>query len=157
MTTKDYAEVSIKPPILFVGALVLGYLLTKYFRIGPGFARPDALGLTVGLLIIVAGFVLAFLAIRRFRLAATSVVPGQPSTELVTAGPYRVTRNPIYVGFVLVYFGVGIILTSIWILLLLVPVLVILQRYVVLPEEEYLERKFGDAYRDYAERVPRWL
>jgi len=56
MTTKDYAEVSIKPPILFVGALVLGYLLTKYFRIGPGFARPDALGLTVGLLIIVAGF-----------------------------------------------------------------------------------------------------
>lgn len=83
--------------------------------------------------------------------------PARRPPALVTAGPYRFTRNPIYIGFVLVYFGLSIVLTSVWILLLLFPVLLILQRGVVQREEAYLERKFGDAYRAYAERVPRWL
>lgn len=157
MKTNDYAEVAIKPPILFLGALVLGYLLTRYFPLGPGLATPNALGLAVGLIFVAAGFVLAFLSFRRFRLAGTSVVPGEPVTALVTAGPYRVTRNPIYIGFVLVYFGMAVVLTSLWVLFLLVPVLVILQRGVIFREEAYLERKFGDAYREYAARVPRWL
>jgi len=107
MKPKDYAEVAIKPPVLFLGALLLGYLLTRYFPLGPGLATPNGLGLTVGLIFVVAGFALAFLSVRRFRLAGTSVVPGEPATELVTVGPYRVTRNPIYVGFVLVYFGMA--------------------------------------------------
>ena len=102
------------PPVLFLGALLLGYLLTRYFPIGPGLATPNALGLTVGLIFVVAGFALAFLSVRRFRLAGTSVVPGEPAAALVTVGPYRVTRNPIYVGFVLVYFGMAIVLTSLW-------------------------------------------
>ena len=67
------------------------------------------------------------------------------------------TRNPIYIGFVLAYFGLAIILTSLWVLLLLIPVLVILQRGVVEREEAYLGRQFGDAYRKYQARVPRWL
>ena len=157
MKPKDYAEVAIKPPVLFLGALLLGYLLTRYFPLGPGLATPNGLGLMVGLIFVVAGFALAFLSVRRFRLAGTSVVPGEPAAELVTVGPYRVIRNPIYVGFVLVYFGMAIVLTSLWTLLLLLPVLVILQRGVILREEAYLERRFGDAYRKYAERVPRWL
>lgn len=92
-----------------------------------------------------------------FRRAGTHVAPGQPAAALVTAGPYRFTRNPIYIGFVLVYFGLSIVLTSVWILLLLLPVVLILQRGVVLREEAYLERKFGEAYRAYTARVPRWL
>ena len=92
-----------------------------------------------------------------FRRAGTSVVPSEPSTALVTTGPYRFTRNPIYIGFVLAYFGLAIVLTSMWVLLLLIPVLAILQRGVVVPEEAYLERKFGDAYRKYQAHVPRWL
>ncbi len=72
-------------------------------------------------------------------------------------GPYTITRNPIYIGLILVYFGLAIVMTSLWVLLLLIPVLMILQRGVVLPEEAYLERKFGDAYRKYKARVPRWL
>jgi protein-S-isoprenylcysteine O-methyltransferase Ste14 len=157
MKTKDYAQVAIKPPLLFAGALGLGYLLTRYVRIGRRAFEPSMLGLAVGLAFIAAGLVLADLAIRRFRLAGTSVAPGKPATKLVTDGPYRVTRNPIYVGFVLIYFGVALVMTSLWLLLLLVPVLVILQNYVVLREEAYLEQKFGDEYRKYASRVPRWL
>jgi len=67
------------------------------------------------------------------------------------------TRNPIYIGFVLVYVGLALVLTSWWVALLLIPVLAILQRGVVAREEAYLARKFGDTYSDYAKRVPRWL
>ena len=72
-------------------------------------------------------------------------------------GPYALTRNPIYVGFVLAYFGLSIMLTDLWVLLLLIPVLVILQRGVVEREEAYLERQFGEAYHRYKARVPRWI
>jgi protein-S-isoprenylcysteine O-methyltransferase Ste14 len=157
MSTPDYADVAIKPPILFIGALALGCLLTLLIPIGPGLASPNALALTVGLIFVAIGLALAVFSARAFRFAGTAVVPGQPATALVTVGPYKVTRNPIYIGSVLVYFGLSIVLTSVWILFLLIPVLMILQTGIVKPEEAYLEQKFGDAYRQYKARVPRWL
>jgi protein-S-isoprenylcysteine O-methyltransferase Ste14 len=157
MSTADYAEVAIKPPFLFLGVLVLGSLLTLFLPIGPGLASPNGLGLTVGIIFIVLGFTLAGFSVRAFRRAGTNVVPGEPATALVVFGPYHITRNPIYVGMVLVYFGLSIVLTSIWVLVLLIPVLMILQRGVIVPEETYLDRKFGEAYRRYTGRVPRWL
>jgi len=157
MRESDCADVVIKPPLLFLAALGLGYLLSRYVPIGPGLAKPNALGLTVGLIFIALGFALAIRSVQMFRRAGTHVVPGEPATALVMTGPYRFTRNPIYIGFVLVYFGLSIVLTSMWILLLLLPVLVVLQRGVVRCEEAYLERRFGEAYNAYAKRVPRWL
>ena len=157
MTANDHARVAIKPPLLFLGALLCGALLSYLMPIGPGLGAANTLALTVGATFVLIGLALAALAVRRFRLAGTSVIPSEPSTALVIAGPYRFTRNPIYIGFTLAYFGFAIVLTSMWVLLLLVPVLVILQRGVVLAEEAYLERKFGDAYRKYKARVPRWL
>ena len=85
------------------------------------------------------------------------VVPGRPATTLVTNGPYRVTRNPIYIGFILLYFGIAILATSVWMLLLLVPLLIVLQRGVVEREETYLDAKFGEEYGKYKARAPRWL
>ena len=157
MRTKDYAEIAIKPPILFLGALVLGVILTILFPLGPGIAAPNGLGLTVGISFTVLGFALAFFPAQRFRKAGTSVMPGEPSTALVREGLYKVTRNPIYIGLILVYFGLSLVLTSVWMLLLLIPAVVILHRGVVKREEDYLTWKFGDAYRRYAEQVPRWL
>jgi protein-S-isoprenylcysteine O-methyltransferase Ste14 len=157
MSMPDHAEVAIKPPILFISALALGSLLTLLIPIGPGLASPNALALIVGLSFVAIGLALAVFSARGFRFAGTSVVPGQHATALVTTGPYRVTRNPIYIGSVLVYFGLSIVLTSVWTLFLLVPVLMILQTGVVKPEEAYLELKFGEAYRQYRARVPRWL
>ncbi|HEX2448158.1 MAG TPA: isoprenylcysteine carboxylmethyltransferase family protein [Methyloceanibacter sp.] len=153
----DYADVAIKPPFLFLGALALGCLLSLVLPIGPGLASPNGLGFTVGAIFVAIGLALAILSVRRFRIAGTSVVPGEPSTALVVEGPYQFTRNPIYIGFVLIYFGLAVILTSLWVLLLLIPVLIVLQRGVVEREEVYLERQFGDAYRKYQARVPRWL
>ena len=120
-------------------------------------AQPNTLALVVGVTFVAIGFALAALSVRRFHLAGTSVVPGEPSTALIETGPYAFTRNPIYIGFVIAYFGLAIILTSLWVLLLLTPVVVILQRGVVEREEVYLERQFGETYRKYKARVPRWL
>ena len=157
MTATDRAEVAIKPPFLFMGALALGAVLSLIIPVGPRLASPNGLALLVGLTFVAIGFALAAFSVRNFRRAGTTVVPGEPSTALVVTGPYHVTRNPIYIGLVLIYFGLAVILTSLWVLLLLIPVLAILQRSVVEREEEYLERQFGEAYRKYQARVPRWL
>jgi protein-S-isoprenylcysteine O-methyltransferase Ste14 len=157
MRTTDHAQMAIKPPLLFLGALALGCLLSLVVPIGPGLGSANGLALAAGSSFVAIGFALAGLSIRRFRLAGTSVVPGQPSTALVVAGPYRITRNPIYIGFVLAYFGLAVMLTSVWVLALLIPVLIVLQRGVVELEEDHLERQFGEVYLNYKARVPRWV
>ena len=157
MGTTDYADVAIKPPFLFLGALAIGCLLSLVLPIGPGLGAANRIALAAGLAFVLVGFALAAWSARAFQLPGTSVVPGEPSTILVTSGPYKITRNPIYIGFILVYFGLAIILTSMWVLVLLIPVLIILQRGVVEREEAYLKREFGTAYRTYRAQVPRWL
>jgi protein-S-isoprenylcysteine O-methyltransferase Ste14 len=157
MNANDHADVAVMPPLLFLGALLSGALLSYLVPIGPGLGSANRLALTVGLIFVVLGFALVALSARTFHRAGTSVIPSEPSTALVTTGPYRFTRNPIYIGFVLAYFGFAVVLTSLWVLLLLIPVLAIMQRGVVVREEAYLARTFGDDYRKYQARVPRWL
>jgi protein-S-isoprenylcysteine O-methyltransferase Ste14 len=153
----DYADVVVKPPLLFAGALVLGCLLSWLIPLGAGLGSANGRALAVGGGLAVIGFALSALSVREFWRAGTSVVPGDPSTTLVDNGPYRFSRNPIYIGFVILYFGLAIVLTSVWMLLLLVPVLMVLQRGVVEREEAYLQEKFGEVYWRYQTRVPRWL
>jgi protein-S-isoprenylcysteine O-methyltransferase Ste14 len=154
---QDYADVVVKPPILFAGAVLLGCLLTWIVPLGPGLGSANARALAAGGSLALVGFALAALSALEFRRAGTSVVPGEPSTVLLDGGPYRFTRNPIYIGFVIFYFGLAIMLTSAWMLVLLIPTLIVLQRGVVEREEAYLQSKFGETYRKYRARVPRWL
>ena len=154
---RDYADVVVKPPILFAGAVLLGCLLSWTVPLGPGLGSANTRALAVGGGFALIGFALMALSVRQFRQAGTSIIPGEPSTVLLESGPYRFTRNPIYIGFVIFYFGLAIMLTSAWMLVLLIPVLIILQRGVVEREEAYLQAKFGGAYRKYQTRVPRWL
>ncbi len=154
---QDYADVVVKPPILFAGALVLGCLLSWLVPLGPGLGGANLRALAAGAALAIAGLALGLFSIREFKQAGTSVVPGEPSTMLIERGPYKFTRNPIYIGMVILYFGLAVMLTSAWMLLLLIPVLIVLQRGVVEREETYLTAKFGDAYRQFQARVPRWL
>ncbi|MGH6824920.1 methyltransferase family protein [Methyloceanibacter sp.] len=154
---RDYADVVVKPPILFAGAVLLGCLLSWIVPLGPGLGSANISALAAGGALALIGISLGALSVREFRRAGTSLVPGEPSTVLLDGGPYRFTRNPIYIAFVILYFGLAIMLTSAWMLVLLIPVLLILQRGVVEREEAYLEAKFGEAYRKYQARVPRWL
>jgi protein-S-isoprenylcysteine O-methyltransferase Ste14 len=154
---QDYADVVVKPPILFLGAILLGCLLSWIVPLGPGLGSANALALSVGGALAAVGLALFVVSVREFRRAGTSVVPGEASTVLLDRGPYRYTRNPIYISFIVFYFGMAIMLTSTWMLLLLIPVLIVLRRGVVEREEAYLQSKFGEAYRKYQARVPRWL
>ena len=85
------------------------------------------------------------------------MLPVRPTTALVTSGPYRLTRNPMYVGFALGHAGLALRRRSTWALLMLGPVLAAVDRIVIEREERYLERAFGDEYRRYARQVRRWL
>jgi protein-S-isoprenylcysteine O-methyltransferase Ste14 len=104
-----------------------------------------------------AGAALLAAAIRLFRRAGTAIPPWEPSTALVTTGVYGLSRNPIYLGMILIYVGIAFVFAASWAFLLLLPVLVALQIEVIRREETYLERRFGEAYRQYRQEVRRWL
>jgi len=111
----------------------------------------------MGVVCVLVSFPLALLTLRALSRAHTSVDPVKPTTALVTEGPYRYSRNPIYVALTLLYLGVAFLVNALWILLLVVPVLLVMRYGVIAREEAYLTRKFGDAYRQYTAQVRRWL
>ena len=125
----------------------------------PQFGYASAVGKALGVALAVAGLGFAVIALGLFRRAGTTyhpTVPGE-ATALVTGGVYRLTRNPMYVGMALILAGIAAWYGSV-IAALLVPVFVgILTAVQIIPEERALERLFGDEYRVYKHRVPRWL
>lgn len=147
------AGVIAPPPLIYAVPLVFGLLLHYWY---PMAVVADRVAAPLGIACVILGLV-GLPAIRAFRRAKTSPKPWRPSTVLVTTGPYRFTRNPMYVGFTLLYAGVAIWVNAIWPLLFLPLVLVVMHVGVITREEAYLERVFGDAYREYRRRVRRWL
>ncbi|HET9010837.1 MAG TPA: isoprenylcysteine carboxylmethyltransferase family protein [Gemmatimonadaceae bacterium] len=159
MTKQSFTQgpgVRFPPPVLFVGALVAAWLVARLVRPMPLAAdgRPLA---TAGTVLIVLGVALAAWGMITFRRARTAIVPMHPASRIVTNGPYRFTRNPMYTGLTLVYLGVSLYMNSVWPLLALPIVLALLIRLVVRREEAYLRSAFGEEYLAYQSRVRRWL
>ncbi len=94
---------------------------------------------------------------RELRRHDTTIRPDQPSSTIVISGPYRLTRNPLYLSLATFYLGIGLWTNSLWVILLLVPLLFVMTRQVIAREEAYLERAFGDTYLNYKSQVRRWL
>ncbi len=113
--------------------------------------------LVVGGALLAAGLILAGWAASTFFRAGTHIEVYRPATALVTKGPYRFSRNPIYVGMAVGHVGAAILANSIWALLMLLPALALIRYGVIAREEEYLERRFGEAYQRYMNTVRRWL
>ncbi len=111
----------------------------------------------VGIVLIVKWLVLAIWAVRTFRGVGTTPNPTKPTTALALGGPYRFTRNPMYVGLVLMQVGVALVANALWPLVFVVLSVIVVQRAVIVPEEAYLERKFGAPYVEYKQRVRRWI
>lgn len=153
----EYADVVIRPPNLFLGGLTASAILELFYPIGPGLLQGSWKPIVIGLVFAAAGAVIAWKAVDQFRNAGATVPINEPTEALVTNGLYGITRNPIYIGLIVTYFGVALALTSGWGLLLLPWLVVTLHTGVVLREEQFLRRKFGDAYASYLEAVPRWL
>lgn len=155
-TGHDHPGVVVPPPAIFFGFLLAGWGLSVLIgETGFGLAMEIRRGLALAL--IVGGLLLDGMAAGTFRRAGTAVEPWKPSSHLVAAGPYRFSRNPIYVGFAITYVGLAVAMDSPITLALLFPCLILIDRYVIAREERYLEARFGQPYRDYRARVRRWL
>lgn len=155
--TKTTAGVIARPPLLFLAALLLGFAVDRLLGLPFPLPGSDRVHWIIGGLLIVAGLALAAAGIRNFSRASTPVPTNQPTRALVTGGIHAWTRNPIYVGMFLLYGGIGVAARSPSILILTLPLAIAIRYGVVAREEAYLERRFGDAYRDYRARVRRWL
>lgn len=152
----DTPNVIVLPPLIFLGSLALAALLEAILPL-PLLPLAPALGYGWGALLVLGGLILLLLGARRFRAAGTNIPPTLPATALVVTGPYRWTRNPLYLAMILVYLGLGVVALSLWTLLLAVPLVLLLTYGVIIREEAYLERKFGGDYRAYRARVRRWI
>jgi protein-S-isoprenylcysteine O-methyltransferase Ste14 len=151
------AGVIARPPLLYLACLVLGFALDRLLPLQSTLAEVALIRWTAGGGLIAIGVAVMAAGIRNFSRAATPVPTNQPVRALVTTGIHGWSRNPIYVGMFLLYAGIGIAARSEWSLVLALPLFVILRYGVVAREEAYLERRFGEPYRDYKARVRRWL
>src|SRR5215470_4206627 len=150
----DTAHVLILPPFLYGAAFVIGLILHLVL---PLHILPTTLARGIGVVCVLVSFPLALITFRVLSRAQTPVDPLKPTTALVTEGPFRYSRNPIYLALTLLYVGVALLINALWILLLVVPVLLVIRYGVIACEEAYLTRKFGEAYRQYTAQVRRWL
>jgi len=154
MSDTDTSGVRVPPPAYYLAGLLAGVALELAFPIdgAPLWAVLPVALICGGLWLALDGG-----AMLHFRRAGTSMVPLNPSTALVISGPYRFTRNPMYLGLAFLYVGLAFALGVIWALVLLPLVIAAVDQLVIAREEAYLVRKFGQPYCDYMARVRRWL
>jgi protein-S-isoprenylcysteine O-methyltransferase Ste14 len=145
------------PPILFVLGFLIGMMLNHFWPVSVIREPRPGLILWLSWALIVVGLGIIASGLLTFRLKRTAIYPNQPATTLVQSGPYRFTRNPMYVGLSVTYLGIAIFTNLLWALLLLPIVLIVLQSVVIKREESYLANAFGDEYKEYCRRVRRWL
>jgi protein-S-isoprenylcysteine O-methyltransferase Ste14 len=153
-STRDAPGVIAPPPLIFLGGLAVGFGLEALL---PGSSLPDAVAWILGAVLVVAGVALLASFNTAFARKGTAVEPWKPTTAIVSTGPYRLTRNPAYVGMALLYIGIAVLSQALWALLPLPIVVAVIDRGVIAREERYLERKFGQEYLDYKRRVRRWI
>jgi protein-S-isoprenylcysteine O-methyltransferase Ste14 len=142
------------PPLLYGGTLGAGLLL---HWVVPSHPLPALTARVLGGLLVVGSGVIAKWGETTMRRAGTNVDPRQPSLALVVAGPFRFSRNPLYLSLTGLYLGIALLFNALWPLLLAVPLLLVVHWGIIKREERYLEARFGEPYRAYCRRVRRWV
>jgi protein-S-isoprenylcysteine O-methyltransferase Ste14 len=153
--TADTANVIVRPPIAWALAVLAGLALD--WLVPLPFAPATLPAGWLGAMVFAIALALFAWAIATMTQAGSNVPTNLPTTTIVEIGPYRFTRNPIYLGMLLGLIGLAIAFNSLWLLMTLVPFALVIRYGVIAREEAYLERKFGDVYRRYRARVRRWL
>jgi len=151
----DTAQVIVRPPLAWGLAVIAGLALD--WLVPLRFLPAGLPARVIGAIVFVVALALFAWAIVTITRAGSNVPGNRPTTTIVASGPYRFTRNPIYLGMFLGLIGLAIAFDTLWLLLMLVPFALVIRYGVVAREEAYLERKFGDVYRGYRARVRRWL
>jgi protein-S-isoprenylcysteine O-methyltransferase Ste14 len=144
----------IRPPLVYLGSLVVGALIQLAMPLP---FLPRTLTVTLGASLVVVAIALVSYSVAKFRAAGTPVPARKPTTVIVRTGPYRFSRNPIYLAFSLFQLGIAIWVNSPWLLATLVGAVALIHSVVIPREEQYLERRFGVEYLDYKASVRRWL
>jgi len=144
----------VRPPVVVLASLLSGAVLTVA-RPLPFF--PGVLRLPVGGLLVAMAAALFSYSIRQFRTAGTPVPGNKPTTAIVRTGPYRFSRNPIYLAFFAVHLGLAILVNCLWLVATLIATVAIIAIVVVPREERYLTGRFGSEYVEYKASVRRWL
>lgn len=154
---EDRAAVRVFPPAVPLIVILLGILLNRLWPIPPGFDVPAPARMVGGLIVVGAIGVLGIWSVVLFKRTGQDPNPWKPTPGIVDRGPFRFTRNPMYLQLLLVCVGFAVMLANVWILLLTPLAAFVLHRFAILPEEQYLERKFGEQYLSYRRRVRRWI
>lgn len=151
---KKGAAVKFPPLLIFLFLLVIAYGLQYFWPI----SIIGSSGLRyIGGGVVMLGIGIVILAAQSFKRAETNIEPWKPTTKIISTGIYTYSRNPIYTGFCLVLIGIGIFLNSLWILISFIPSAILVYYVAIKKEEIYLERKFGEEYISYKNKVRRWL
>ena len=151
----DHPGVKFPPPFVYIVFFLLGFVLERVAPIPA--LLPNVMAWLGGWAICVASLFFVMPAMRSFRAARTSMIPFRPASSLVTHGVYGITRNPMYLSLLLLYAGLSIFFNFWWPIVLAPALIVVMDRMVIVKEEAYLTRRFGEEYRRYGGRVRRWL
>jgi protein-S-isoprenylcysteine O-methyltransferase Ste14 len=144
----------IRPPLVYLASLVSGAVIQL---VAPFPFLPGTLAAPLGAPLVVVAIALFAYSATTFRAAGTPVPARKPTTMIVRTGPYRFSRNPIYLAFSLLQLGISMWVNSVWLLATLAGAVALIHYVVIRKEEQYLERRFGAQYLDYKASVRRWL
>ncbi|MGC9605803.1 MAG: isoprenylcysteine carboxylmethyltransferase family protein [Minisyncoccia bacterium] len=154
MTEPDSPHVVAIPPFVFLGgffiALILQWLLPVHVFSGIAWK-------TVGWIVALISGILALSGFRAMHRIGTNIDVRKPALAIVSTGPFRYTRNPLYLSLVLLYIGIALFFDMVWLLAILVPIVLVIHYGVIRREERYLEGKFGESYLEYKKKVRRWV
>lgn len=150
----DNPGVVAPPPLIYLGAFLI-VLVGRWLWPMP--VDPDGRGLWTGLAMFALGVVAAIWGRRTMEAAGTNINPARPAKTIVSSGPFRYSRNPLYLCLTLMYLGLTLAVNTWWGFVVLIPLIIVMHAGVVLREERYLEKKFGEPYRQYRARVRRYL
>ena len=149
---KDAPKVIMLPPMLLLMHICAGIVLNWIFPFSIGHFWG-----WIGLALLGSAFGITHWARKTFEAAKTNVAPNLPATTIVEDGPFKYTRNPMYLSFIIGFIGLSLLADAPMMLLLVFPLFFILENRVIKPEEEYLTEKFGDTYTTYSASARRWL
>ena len=143
-----------RPPLVYLGSIAIGVILHVAW---PTSLLPPGVSPHVGAPVVLLAIGLFLFAVRTFRAAGTPVPGNRPTTTIVRTGPYRFSRNPIYLAFSLLQLGIALWVNSLWLVLTLLAAVAVMSLVVIPREERYLEARFPSEYSAYKASVRRWF
>jgi protein-S-isoprenylcysteine O-methyltransferase Ste14 len=150
----DNPGVVVRPPLIYLGAFLIVLVCRRFWPM-PIDAEGRVLWPGVALVALAIG--IAIWGRRTMAAAGTNINPALPAKTIVSSGPFRFSRNPLYLSLTLMYLGLTVAVNTWWGFVVLIPLVIVMHAGVVLREERYLEKKFGEPYRQYRARVRRYL